>query len=206
LYYSVGDIGPYSLALSPTNGDYISYNLSSFNSVFKNKLSSLKNRDTLKSTDNNGFVYLQHFSSLNGKISIPSFDATIGTHDDNILVNKAEIILKAPKILNQFPDNYFSPETFYIRYSNKTNKEVLFNNQYYMYSTVFGSYITSSYYDSSEESYKIDVTEYIQNIVDGRLTIRDLIIESNALGVVTLGDGSQNPKNFILKVQYSKLK
>lgn len=206
LYYSVNGVGPYSLVLSPTNGSYISYNLSSFNTVFKNKLSNLKNRDTLKSTDNNGFVYLQHFSSLNGKVSIPSLDATIGTHNDNVLINKAEIILKAPKNLNQFPDNYYSPEAFYLRYSNKDNKEVLFNNQYYMYSTVFGSYLISSYYDTVDESYKIDVTEYIQNLIDGRLTIRDLIIESNALGVVTLGDGSQNPKNFFLKVQYSKLK
>jgi hypothetical protein len=206
MYYSVNGVGPYSLALSPTNGDYISYNLSSFNTVLKNKLSGLKNRDTLKSTDNNGLVYLQHFSSLNAKVSIPSLATTIGTHNDNILINKAEIVLKASKNLNQFPDHYYNPEAFYIRYSNKNNMDVSFNSSYYMYSTVLGSYMISSYYDTSDESYKINVTEYIQNILDGRIDVKDLIIESNALGIVTLGDGSQNPKNFILKVHYSKLK
>ncbi|HTF81530.1 MAG TPA: DUF4270 family protein, partial [Cytophagales bacterium] len=205
LYYKIKDLN-YSLDMSPQVGNTISYSYASFTNQLKNQLSTLNNRDTVRATDNNGRVYLQHFSALDGKFTIPKFDAMVGLNDHKILINRAEIILKSSEALNKSATSVFNPGILTLRYSDKFRKEIKVGNTNYMYRELFSDEMVESSYNFTHEYYSINVTDYIQKLVDKKLDVRDLILETNSVSVITLGDGTQNPKNFILKIYYSKLK
>lgn len=207
LYYSASKV-PYTINLSPSKSNRVAYSFMGYHNELKGLLANLKNKDTLKSTDVDGKSYLQNYSSLSVKTKVPSFQATIGTKADNILINKAEIFIKSARNLNTYANSYYYPGILYLRYSNPRRGDVKVGNSYYLQSKVFNPSfpVISSYYDMSMQCYRLNVTEYVQDLVDEKLDIRDLIVETTYSGLITLGDGTQNPKNFILKVHYSKLK
>lgn len=210
LYMTINGIS-YSIDFSSYNSSNqtLAFNYINYTSTLKGNLATLKNRDTLKSTDNGGLVYLQNFSALNLKTVIPSLDR-VGNKEDNIIINRAEIVLKRSADLNKFDHNYTYYPPLYVGYSNKENQYVRFEGNFNLVKSPFYSNSTdsrvTSRFDVNNENYRIDVTEYIQKLIDQKIDNRHLIIYSESLAYITLGDPSQNPKNFMLKIHYTKLK
>lgn len=207
LYYTFNKTS-YILNLSPYKSNTVSaYGYIGYNNVYKGHLASLKNKDTLKTTDAEGKAYLQSYSSIAIKTKLPTLEATVGTKADQILINKAELFIKSPASFNTYTNSKYDPGLLYVRYSNPNRGDVKVGGSYYLLSSIFTTpYEIASYYDVSRQSYRINLTEYIQNLIDEKVNVRDLIIETTNPGLITVGDGTQNSKNFILKIHYSKLK
>jgi hypothetical protein len=204
LFYKVGK-DTSSIELSPFRNSTLSHYFVGMKNTMLGNLAGMQNRDSVKSTSNSGKVYSQYFSKLMVKTKIPKL-TNIGTNETDLLINRAEIILKAPEVLNNLANNYVYAPKFYIFYATPDRRELKYGSYYNMLTSfAYTNSAIYSYYNESDETYRLDVTDYIQKYMDENINISDLIFYSEHFGLITLGDASQNPNNFKLKVHYTKL-
>lgn len=202
LFYSVSTSSS-SINLSPgqSSTSIAAYYLG-YQTQLKNKLSNFENGDSLSWLDTDGYVYLQQNSGLNARVKIPEF-SNLKSISNKIVINKAEIIAKSnvtKDVLNISADSLI-----YMINSDKPSykpNELLYH-QYYGDSTYF---YTLGAFDTKQHEYRFDVTNYIQKYILGQKSSSYLYIYNGYVGLQTLGNGDLDPRNYRIKIYYTKLK
>lgn len=203
LHYST-NTAKASVDLSPYNGTYTSWYYLGIENKFNNELALIKNRETINSTLTNGQIFLQRYSSLSARVKIPQLSHLIDIKD-KIIVNRAELLMKGSNKSSLLPDLkfYHADSIITVGYSNSSNYLSYINN--FVANKYISTNIVGSNFRKSENVFAFDVTDYVQQLLHGNITNRELVLYNNNIGLLTLGDGTMDPRNYVLKVYYSKL-
>lgn len=202
-YHNDGDTAKYSYSfiVNPSCARFNSYNHFNYNSSDGN----FKKQVLLKDTSlGNNTLYLQAMGGVKTKLVFPDLKNLI--KDENIAVNKAELVLKPNISLNFDTANYKIP--FQLALTRLTNdNKIIIPPDYYAGANYFGGT-----YNKAKNEYRFRISLYIQQLLNDNI-VGDkclyLIINNasaNASRLVLFGPQSLPfPDNLRLEITYTKL-
>jgi hypothetical protein len=177
---------------------------SNFNHTFTNSdlISQINNGASSKQND---LVYLQSMAGVKVKIEMPYIMNLNTTYIHGI--NKAELVIKVDTTAIYQSGTYTPPKQLIVFGINDTGNDFVLSDFYENSNYSYGYYIGGSY-NSVTNEYRINISRYVQQILDGK-------IKNNGLHLlafqgafyanrVVIGGGSNSTYRMKLNLTYTK--
>ncbi|RLD61438.1 MAG: hypothetical protein DRJ01_07935 [Bacteroidetes bacterium] len=140
--------------------DFIVNSTNRYN-IYNHDYTNSKINNVGDSTYIDSVIYLQPMNGLKGKIEIP--DLSLLTNQEQIIINKAELILETGDSIITQSDIYKIPSNLKIKGIDDDGGTILLQD--YIKSTSTGLYYANQPYDTDSKSYKFIITQYIQDLI-----------------------------------------
>ena len=140
-----------------------------------------------KETGIDSLLYLQTTGGLKSRIYINNLvswkDTLPALEGDTLVINKAELVFQADTV-NTFIDSFPPPNRIYFLAIDSTGQGVV-PKDYYFSPSYYSGYLYSDY------TYRFNITQQVQDIIDGK-------IENRGFELIT-GMKNSDPKRVVLK-------
>ncbi len=162
------------------------------NSIFYGKLNQEVVQDSL--------LFIQSLGGTKVKVNVPSL--TQWADSSNFLINKATLAFHVDTLLTDM-QRYRIPARVYLKIENEDGDEV-FPKDSELSSSYYGGY-----YDASSATYNFNITQHLQQIIDGEVSNKGFYLvhsDRNSVASRVVLKGGTSSKPMELLINYTRYK